>query len=126
MPGKLLFIYNANSDNGSQLLDFAHKMLSPATYDCNLCSLTFGRFTEKRQWKVFRKKLKSDGHALSFLHKDEFQNRYKSKFGHAFTFPIILMETDYDLEVLVSAESLDKMGTLEELIAKIQFSLEGI
>ena len=66
----ILFSYNANSDTGSKMLDFAHKIMSPATYNCALCSLTFGAFTEKKKWKTFRKTLLAKGYELSFLHKD--------------------------------------------------------
>ncbi|CAN0603176.1 unnamed protein product, partial [Ectocarpus sp. 12 AP-2014] len=57
MSKKILFIYNANSNTGSKMLDFAHKIINPATYNCNLCSLTYGSFTENKQWKGFRESL---------------------------------------------------------------------
>ncbi|WP_437371944.1 GTPase [Maribacter litoralis] len=125
MPKKILFIYNANSDTGSKMLDFAHKIINPATYNCNLCGLTYGSFTENKQWKGFRESLLAKGYALEFFHKDEFQKSYKSKFGHAFTYPIILVETAHDLEVLVSAEKLNAMETVEDLIAEVgSFSVQ--
>ena len=120
---KIIFIYNANSDKGSQLLDFAHKIMSPATYDCQLCSLTFGKFTENSRWKDFRKDLVAKGYKPSFLHKDEFKKDYKSKFGHAFTFPIILLETEYDLEVMVTTAQLNDLKTTQELIGVVKASL---
>ena len=119
MSKKILFIYNANSDTGSKMLDFAHKIVSPATYNCNLCSLTHGNFMENKQWKTFRERLLTEGYELEFFHKDEFQESYKSKFGHAFTYPIILEETDYDLEVLVTTEKLNAFEGVEELIAAL-------
>ena len=120
MSKKILFIYNANSDTGSKLFDFAHKIISPATYDCALCSLTFGSFTENKQWKAFREQLLAKGYELEFLYKDEFQKSYKSKFGHAYTYPIILAETPHDLEVLVTTEKLNGFETVEELVAAVQ------
>ena len=119
MSKKILFIYNANSDTGSKMLDFAHKIVSPDTYDCALCSLTFGNFTENKQWKTFRESLLAKGYELEFCHKDEFQKSYKSKFGHAFTYPIILVETAHDLEVLVTTEKLNAFEGVEELIASL-------
>ena len=124
MSKKIIFIYNANSDTGSKLFDFAHKIISPATYNCSLCSLTFGNFTEKKQWKTFREQLLAKGYELEFLHKDEFQDSYKSKFGHGFTYPIILLETAHDLEVLVTTEKLNGFETVEELIGEVK-SLVG-
>lgn len=125
MPQKLLFVYKAKRNAGSQVLDFVHKIMSPATYDCQLCTLTFGRFRENKQWKAFRKNLLSKGYELSFLHKDEFQKNYKSKFVPAFTFPIVLTETPYDLEVLVPTEQLNKMRQVGELVAVLEAALKG-
>lgn len=125
MPQKLLFIYNANSDTGSQVLDFAHKIMRPATYTCQLCTLTFGTFTENNRWKEFRKNLLSKGYELSFLHKDEFQKEYKSKFTPAFTFPIILVETPDDLEVLVSTEQLNKIEQVGALVTVVKVALKN-
>ncbi|MEP2240176.1 MAG: GTPase [Maribacter sp.] len=119
MSKKILFIYNANSDTGSKMLDFAHKIVSPATYNCALCSLTYGNFTENNQWKTFRESLLAKGYELEFFHKDEFQERYKSKFRHAFTYPIILVETAHDLEVLVTTEKLNAFEGVEELISSV-------
>lgn len=126
MSKKLIFIYNANNDTRSKMFDFAHKIMSPATYDCKLCSLTFGNFTEKKQWKNFRESLQRKGYTLSFLHKDEFQHSYKSKFGHAFAFPIVLFETEHDLQVVLTTEKLNEMDTVEELIIEVQGTVDGI
>ncbi|APQ16572.1 GTPase [Maribacter hydrothermalis] len=119
MSKKILFIYNANSDTSSKMLDFAHKIVSPATYNCKLCSLTFGNFTENKQWKTFRESLLAKGYELEFYHKDEFQKTYKGKFVHKYTYPIILVETEHDLEVLVSTDQLNAMETVEELISSV-------
>ncbi|MEP3998910.1 MAG: hypothetical protein ABJM12_00795 [Ekhidna sp.] len=107
------------------MLDFAHKILNPATYDCKLCSLTFGNFTENKQWKTFRESLLAIGYELEFLHKDEFLKNYQSKFGHAFTYPIILVETQYELEVLLSTEKLNAMETVEELVDSCSLLVNG-
>ncbi|QCW99040.1 GTPase [Aggregatimonas sangjinii] len=110
---KLIFVYNADSGLRNLLVDGAHKILSPATYVCSLCDLTYGAFTENRAWKKFRKE--SDV-AMVFLHKDEFAKQYKSKFGHKFTFPIVLNETEVGHEVLVTTEELNGLKDATELI----------
>ena len=48
---KLIFIYNANSGKHNALLDTMHKIVSPNTYNCNLCDITFGLFTENKTWR---------------------------------------------------------------------------
>lgn len=110
---KLLFIYNADSGLGNMLLDGAHKILSPDTYACSLCSLTYGAFSEKSEWKKFRTK---SAIPMDFLHKDEFNEQYASKFGHKFTFPIVLAETRLGLEIVITTEELYSLAEAEGLI----------
>ncbi|MEO1010167.1 MAG: GTPase [Bacteroidota bacterium] len=116
-PEKLIFVYNANSGLRHQLLDGAHKILSPNTYTCSLCAITFGAFLEKRVWKRFRK---ASNLKMEFLHKDEFMKMYKSKFGYKFNFPIILAEAGHTLEVLITTDELNGMPDAKTLIELIQ------
>ena len=111
--GKLLFVYNANSGKRNTLMDVAHKLLNPKTYNCNLCDITFGVFAENRLWKSFREQSSLE---MEFLHKDEYLKSYASKFGHKFTFPIILAETANGLEVLVGTKELNGLNGPEDLI----------
>ena len=113
---KLIFVYNADSGLRNLLIDGAHKIFSPATYECNLCDITYGAFTENSIWKKFRQESDLE---MVFLHKDEFSKTYKSKFGHKFTFPIVLSETNQGLEVLVKTEELNGMADAKELIAML-------
>jgi len=116
MKRKLIFIYNADSGLRNALIDGAHKIFSPATYECSLCAITYGTFTENKGWKKFR--VESDLQ-MEFLHKDEFANTYKSKFGHKFSFPIVLIETMVGLEVLVKTKELNALENATELIGII-------
>ena len=114
---KLIFIYNADSGLRNLIVDGAHKILSPKTYECSLCAITFGAFTEDSVWKKFRKEMNLQ---MEFLHKDEFDKAYASKFGHKFTFPIVLGETNKGLEVFVKTEELDGLENAESLIGLIR------
>ena len=111
---KLIFVYNADSGFRNMVMDGAHKLLSPSTYECSLCDITYGAFTENSTWKKFRKETDLQ---MVFLHKDEFAVQYKSKFGHKFTFPIVLSETEMGHEVLVKTEELNGLSDANELIA---------
>lgn len=114
---KLVFIYNADSGLRNVILDSAHKILSPDTYACSLCDITFGAFTENSVWKKFRKETNLD---MEFLHKDEFSKAYASKFGHKFTFPIVLAESNSGLEVFIKTEELNDLENSEALITLVQ------
>ncbi|MFK5972673.1 MAG: GTPase [Flavobacteriaceae bacterium] len=110
---KLIFIYNADSGLRNVIIDGAHKILSPSTYECKLCELTFGAFTEKNVWKKFRE---SSDIQMEFLHKDEFKKQYASKIEHEYTFPIVLKATENTLEVYIRAKELKAMENAEMLV----------
>ncbi|MDC8003194.1 GTPase [Aureisphaera galaxeae] len=112
---KLIFVYNADSGFVDKLLDNVHKIVSPSTYDCNLCTITFGKFTEDDLWKSYRQ---SSDHEMKFLHKDEFLNTYRSKWLPKYDFPVVLSENK-ELEVFIDATTLNEMNSSEELIEEI-------
>lgn len=116
MKQKLIFIYNANSGKMNGYMDALHKIVSPKTYDCNLCDITYGVFTENKAWKKFRTSSKI---SMEFLHLDEFKKQYASKFGSKFTFPIVLLENKGELELFIATEELNILKNAEELIALI-------
>ena len=95
------------------VIDSMHKVISPKTYDCNLCDITFGVFTENKIWKKFREATQFE---MEFLHKDEFKKQYASKFGYKFSYPIILATTENDLEVFVGTNELNAMMNAEDLV----------
>lgn len=114
---KLIFIYNADSGIRTRIMDSAHKIFSPDTYECSLCDITYGKWSENSVWKKFRKETDLQ---MEFLHKDEFAKAYASKFGHKFTFPIVLAETDNGLEILVKTGELNEMDRAEDLIGLLK------
>ena len=109
---KLLFVYNADSGKLNTLIDIGHKIISPSTYKCSLCSLTHGALSEKNQWKAFRENSDLD---LQFLHKDEFEEQYKQPFDY----PVIL-NADDEFEVLFNAAEIDQYKAVDDLIAAIE------
>ncbi len=114
---KLIFIYNANFGKVNALLDTVHKVSSPKTYQCSLCTLTFDAFSENKQWKKFRSESTFE---MVFLHKNEFQKKYASKFGAKYTFPVVLIENFENLEVFATPEELNNIAEVQELIQLIQ------
>lgn len=118
----LILVYNAHSGIGNSLLDSAHKIMSPSTYDCRLCSLTYGAVRERKEWKLFRERSTIP---MIFYHKDEFLRVYASKFAAKFTFPIILAETGEDLEVLVTTTELNAIEDTSVLIEIVKFRMKS-
>lgn len=109
---KLLFIYNADSGLLNTAKDIGHKLFSPQTYDCFLCSLTHGTFRENPVWKNFRQKSAIE---MEFLHRDEFEKEYKL----IFEYPVILKQAD-SLEVAISKDTLGSFKSLDDLVEAVE------
>ena len=69
MPNRLLFVYKADGGRLAGLKDMFHKILSPATYPCSLCGITYGATSMRPEWQQFIKTLPVP---VAFLHRDEF------------------------------------------------------
>ncbi len=117
----LIFVYNANSGAVNALLDTAHKIVSPDTYECSLCALTFGNFKENITWKAFRESANVE---MLFLHKNEFLKQYRSKWLPKYDFPIVLMKVDDQLEAFVTKKELNLVESTESLISLINNRFE--
>ncbi|MBI2594043.1 hypothetical protein HYW44_05380 [Candidatus Daviesbacteria bacterium] len=107
---KLLFVYNADSSAFAKLKDVIHKTVSPATYQCNLCGLTYGTVSMKNEWKEFISKLnfKSD-----FLHKDEFKKSYPQL--RDIQLPAVFTLTDNNPKQIITAGEIKRQRTLGDL-----------
>ena len=92
------------------LFDVGHKLFSPSTYSCNLCALTFNTFSENKTWKKFREK---SNIKMAFYHIDEFEKEFPN---HQFEYPIILKQTDSDLDIFIDKDELNKITNVESLI----------
>ncbi|OUJ71739.1 hypothetical protein [Hymenobacter crusticola] len=113
MP-QLLFVYNAEAGALQGLLDTLHKTLSPQTYACSLCRLTYGAVHMRSEWKQFVQEL---GLPCRFLHRPEFirefptlrQQPLPAAFGQ---------NTTGEWQLLVSKEEFDQanLASLMQLI----------
>ena len=91
------------------VLDTAHKILSPSTYQCQLCQLSYGLVKENQAWKAFRENLQEE---VVFLHRDEFEEQFAQKFEY----PILLRKTADEFAVLLSAEQFNALTDTKALI----------
>jgi len=107
---QLIFVYNADAGLFSQVTDFAHKVISPETYECNLCKLTYGNVTMKQDWKKFLDALPAE---KVFLHRNEFAARYPNLADTAL--PAIFAVSDENPSLLISAGEINAMKALKDL-----------
>lgn len=109
---QLIFVYNADSGMVNTVKDIGHKLLSPQTYDCFLCSLTHGAFRENPKWRAFREEVRME---MVFLHRDEFEQKYQT----TMEYPLVLRKAE-ELDVVIPREKLENMSTIEELIDAVR------
>ncbi|MPY65528.1 hypothetical protein F8S09_02315 [Deinococcus sp. SDU3-2] len=64
----LIFVYNADGGALNGLKDLWHKAVSPQTYACSLCAVTYGPLGMRREWRDFVRGL---GREVRFLHRDK-------------------------------------------------------
>jgi hypothetical protein len=112
-PDRLIFIYNADGGLVQMVLDSLHKTLSPATYPCSLCALTYGSVRMDPKW---RKWLAALATPAVFQHKDD--TPYKDV-----PLPAVLCESGGQIDVLIDAPTLDGIATLDALIAEMEARL---
>ena len=105
---QLIFVYNANSDLFSTVSDFAHKILSPSTYKCELCALTYGNFAIKQDWKAFIESLPL---TTIFLYKDEFEKQYQIEHD----LPAVYLRKHEAIEEIISRPEIEGCRSLDKL-----------
>lgn len=112
---KLIFVYNADSDFASSVKDTAHKLISPSTYPCNLCKLTYPLVSMDREWKKF---VESLPYKVSFLHRDELHNQYPKQKG--IRLPAVFKEDSSGIRLFVSHDEISKAKNVQELIQAVK------
>lgn len=112
----LLFVYNAKSGFWNGALDSAHKVVSPDTYACQLCSITFGLFGMRKKWSVFLDELKNDGITIGFAHKDD-------SLPVDVELPAVLSKTGENYNLFISAEELKEVPDVQAMIQLVKDKL---
>ena len=119
----LVFVYNADRGFFNMMADISHKVLSPSTYPCNLCGLTHGAFSMRKEWRDFLAKIKPP---LTFLHRDEFRKEFKLEDE----LPAIYIQDlrTEELRPFIDAPTLKALTGLEDLKQMInnKLTLEGL
>ncbi|MFD2515805.1 hypothetical protein ACFSRY_18175 [Pontibacter locisalis] len=117
MEQKLIFVYNSETGLFNKLTDFAHKIVSPETYACSLCALTYGKFTVQKAWSEYIKQLPMP---VEFIYRNEWRFAPVRD-----TYPLVALQTGENrIEVLLEAEELNRMKSLDQLKSRLDEALQ--
>lgn len=118
-PNRIIFVYNEDSGLFNAVAGWAHKALSPATYQCALCRITFGLTGMMVPWKSYLERLPFP---VTFVHRDEFRVQFPEQATTAL--PVILAERSGRTEALLSAQEINAAGGLLALLGRLEERLE--
>ena len=117
-PDDLLFVYNANAGLIAGVIDSVHKTLSPATYPCSLCAVTYGAMSMRPEW---RRWLQAQPWTAVFHHRPDFRAAWPEFADLAL--PAILRRDAAQLTLLIGAEEMQRLTDIPALIAAIETRL---
>ena len=116
---ELIFIYNAKSGLVNEMIDFAHKIVSPETYDCNLCAISYGTFTKKKKWSNYINSLPIKS---TFTYKDKISALKKEL--SSLRFPTIIIRDGVQLNEIISRNEINSIKNLNQLISLLNERLD--
>jgi len=116
----LLFVYNADTGLFSVVTDYAHKIISPKTYPCNLCALTYGNMGMNNKWKEFIATIKVP---IAFLHRDEFVKQYDLKDTQL---PAAFFTQGESIKMLITHDELNACTSVEGLIDLVTKKIDEV
>ena len=117
-PDALAFVYNANVGLGWAIIDSLHKTLSPATYDCQLCAVTYDAVRMRPQWRDW---LRAQPWAAEFYHRQDFFAAWPD--ACATPLPAIFRRDGTALTLLIDAAAVRGLGNVDALIGAIEGAL---
>lgn len=115
---RLIFVYNASAGLAAGLLDSVHKIVSPATYSCSLCAVTYGLTRMNPRWRAWLKALPME---TVFHHRPDFRAAFPAAAG--WPLPLVAIERDGSLSPLLGAAEVDACNDVDTLIRTLEARL---
>lgn len=117
-PTALVFVYNAEPGMVAGLLDTIHKTLSPDTYACSLCGITYGALSMRSEWRQW---LKAQPWDAVFHHRPEFRIAFPTYAD--LDLPAVLRRDEGTLSVVLDAPTMRALADIPSLIAALETRL---
>lgn len=111
----LVMVYNAEEGTMNAILDSAHKLFSPGTYQCSLCAITYGMTSMRNDWKEY---LDSMPVETQFYHRTDFLEKWPD---NRTALPAIFeLQADDSLQLLLDAAALKQPSNVADLIMLLE------
>lgn len=121
MKPKLHFVYNVDPNPRALIGDFLHRLISPETYPCKLCDVTYGRFFKKLAWQNYIRQLsiKSVFHTRS-----AFRKKFPQLKGESV--PLVAYQSSSgNLTVIITKAQLESVKRLDDLIVLLEIQMKN-
>jgi hypothetical protein len=115
VTGRLVIVYNANAGILAGVMDSVHKLVSPSTYPCQLCAVTYGLTSMRREWRAFLDEL---GLETIFHHRPDFRQAFPQ--AADWPLPLVAVEEGGALTQLVTAADFAAIPDLPSLIRVVR------
>jgi len=110
---ELIFVYNAKKGLANKVVDGLHKVVSPATYACDLCAITYHAAGKRKQWKEF---LKESNIPMHFF----YTNSIPAKFDKNFSYPAVLRYENSTVTCILDKQDFAAINDLNEFIVLLE------
>ncbi|MCR9173045.1 MAG: hypothetical protein NXI10_11160 [bacterium] len=110
---ELFFVYNARKGVGNMLMDGLHKVVSPSTYACDLCSITYGVVAKKKDWKAFIEESKIP---IRFYYK----NTLPKEIDQNLDFPVVLRYENSSVTCILDRQDFAAINDLSDFIVLLK------
>ena len=120
---QLIFVYNAKSGFINGVFDYIHKFVSPQTYSCNLCAITYDNTGKKNEWRKYLNSLPME---VIFAYKN---NLYKEKLSleyHGEGLPCAFLLVEGKQTYFLTSDEINNISNLDELIRLVDNKLSNI
>ncbi len=118
---KVIFVYNAQSGVLSALSDYVHKIVSPDTYECQLCTVTYGNLGMRSTWKNYVESLSAQ---VVFTYKDKLRD--DQPLMKQATLPAAFVVTGGETKLAVNADAMNACQSEADLIAVCREKIEPL
>ena len=116
---ELIFIYNAKSGIGNAFIDWAHKIISPKTYDCNLCSITYNNLGKEIKWKEFLNNINANSRFYYIDHLKELDFVDEKT-----ELPCVFINEKDEFKLIINSYEMNSFDNVDQLISRLKVFLD--